>query len=138
MFLVIVCALRVPEDILSEMLEYISGVHETEKKYHHDTIKELNSEMELINTRTDKLTDLLLNDLITKEVYDRKLLQLQTRRKEITVKQQEHQEGNEEFKIALSTLLTLASKASGLFESSKTPLKRTLVTFVSRQHKLDR
>lgn len=44
--------------------------------------------------------------------------------------QEEHQDGNEEFKIALTTMVSLASKAPEIFKSSKTSVKRALVAFV--------
>lgn len=77
-----------------------------------------------------RLTDLLINDTITKDVYDRKFAQIQARRKEITILQAEHQDGNEEFKIALTTLVSLASKATEILKSSKTPVKRSLISLV--------
>lgn len=82
------------------------------------------------NRQLDRLTDLLINETINKEVYDRKFAQLQARRKEITVMQEEHQGGNEEFKIALTTMVSLASKAPEIFKSSKTSVKRALMAFV--------
>ena len=78
----------------------------------------------------DKLTDLLINGTITKEAYDRKFQRLQARRKEISVLLEEHQEGNEEFKVALTTMLSLASKAPEIFNSSKTEIKRDLINTV--------
>ncbi|MCE7887367.1 MAG: hypothetical protein DYH13_07690 [Alphaproteobacteria bacterium PRO2] len=86
--------------------------------------------MEQVNHQLDRLTDLLINETIDKGTYDRKLSQLQTRRQEITALQTEHQEGNEEFKIALTTLVSLASKAPEVFKSSKTEVKRALMGFV--------
>jgi len=83
-----------------------------------------------INAHMDRLTDLLINETITKEAYDRKFSQLQNRRKEISVMQEEHQGGNEEFKNALTTMISLASKAPEIFKSSKTEVKRALIGFV--------
>ena len=123
-------SIQVPKAYLPDIKEHINKTHESEKAYHIQSIKQLNDEMEQINVKTDTMTDLLISGTITKDVYDRKFSQLQQRRKEISALQEEHQEGNEEFKTALSALLTLTSKAPDMFKSSKTPLKRTLVTLV--------
>lgn len=86
--------------------------------------------MQRVNQQIDKLTDLLINKSITKDVYDRKFGELQKTRKGISVKQEEHQEGNEEFKTALTNMLTLASRAPEIFKSSKIALKRSLMALV--------
>lgn len=54
----------------------------------------------------------------------------QAKRKEITVLQEEHQDGNDAFKVALSTLVSLASQAPDIFKSSKTAVKRQLISLV--------
>lgn len=123
-------SIQVPKSYLPDILEHINNTHESEKAYHHNSIKALNDEMEKTNIQTDKLTDLLIAETITKEIYDRKFAQLQQRRKEITVLQEEHQDGNEEFKVALSALVSLASKAPEIFKSSKTTIKRQLISLV--------
>jgi site-specific DNA recombinase len=123
-------SIQVPKRILPDIIDHINSAHEAEKAYHHSSINALNDEMKKINIQADRITDLLINDTITKDVYDRKFTQIQDRRKEITVLLEEHQGGNEEFKIALTALTSLASKAPELFRSSKTPIKRHLISMV--------
>lgn len=48
----------------------------------------------------------------------------------ISVMQEEHQGGNEEFKNALTTMVSLASKAPEIFKSSKISVKCSLMVFV--------
>ncbi|MCB9989746.1 MAG: hypothetical protein H6867_00005, partial [Rhodospirillales bacterium] len=119
-----------PPDYLPQIIQHINNMHEAEKQYHHRSINSLNDEMTQINRQLDRLTDLLINETINKEVYDRKFAQLQAKRKEITVMQEEHQGGNEEFKIALTTMVSLAFKAPEVFKSSKISVKRALMAFV--------
>ena len=115
---------------MPEIIEHISKIHEAEKHYHRKAIESFNLELEQINVQMDKITDLLVNDTISKDTYDRKFSQLQTRRKEISTSQAEHQGGNEEFKHAITTLVSLSSKAPEIFRSSKTPIKRALISTV--------
>lgn len=123
-------SIQAPPAFLPEIIAHINKLHENEKQFHHDSINALNAEMQEVNHQLDRLTDLLINETINKATYDRKHSQLQTRRQEITTLQTEHQEGNEEFKIALTTLVSLASKAPEIFKSSKTEAKRALMGFV--------
>lgn len=123
-------SIQVPPAFLPDIIAHINRLHENEKQFHHDSIITLNAEMQEVNQQLDRLTDLLISQTINKETYDRKHSQLQTRRQEITALQTEHQEGNEEFKTALTTLVSLASKAPEIFKSSKTEVKRALMGFV--------
>ena len=82
--------------------------------------------MEHINTQID----LQFDETMNKEVYESKFSQLQYRRKEVSAMQEEHQGGNEEFKNALTTMVSLASKEPEKFKSSKTEVKRALSRFV--------
>ncbi len=121
---------QLPPAFLPRIIDHINKLHEAEKQYHHDSANALNAEMEQVNAQLDRLTDLLIGETIDKNAYDRKFSQLQARRKEISTRQEEHQGGDEEFKSALTALVSLASKAPKIFESSKTPVKRSLIAFV--------
>ena len=114
-----------------------SNIHEAEKHYHRNAIESLNLELEQINIQMDKITDLLVNDTISKDIYDRKFSQLQTRRKEISTAQEEHQGGNEEFKHTITTIMSLSSKAPEIFNGSKTSIKRELISTVFSNLKLN-
>ena len=67
---------------------------------------------------------------ITKDMYDRKYSQFVQRRQDINHLLEGHHEGNEKFKIAATMLVTLASKAIGIFDSSTTDEKRQLIGYV--------
>jgi hypothetical protein len=67
---------------------------------------------------------------ITKDAYDRKNTQLVNRRVEVNEQLERHHAGNEQFKIALSSLLELASKALELFDRSNTDEKRQLIGYM--------
>jgi len=123
-------SIRLPAQYLPDITAHIAKLHEAERQYHNESIEAMNTEMGQINAHMDRLTDLLINETITKEAYDRKFSQLQNRRKEISVVQEEHQGGNEEFKNALTTMVSLASKAPEIFKSSKTEVRRALIGFV--------
>ncbi|MGH1377064.1 MAG: hypothetical protein ACRBCK_12040 [Alphaproteobacteria bacterium] len=43
---------------------------------------------------------------------------------------EEHQDGNEDFKNAITTMASLASRAPDMLNSSKTGVKRALIAFV--------
>lgn len=71
-----------------------------------------------------------LNWWITKDIYNNKLSQLVGRQQEINLLLEQHHKGNEQFKIALSSLISLASHAYDIFASSSIDEKRTLLGYV--------
>jgi hypothetical protein len=69
---------------------------------------------------------------ITGEEYDRKAHELKDRQAEITLRIEQHQKGEGDYRTTLETLISVASRAAELFERSKTEQKRELLAFVSR------
>ena len=67
---------------------------------------------------------------ITRDIYDRKHQQIAERQQEINRLVQDSHEADSQFKIALSGLISIASKAPDLFEVRATPKKRLLIGFV--------
>lgn len=123
-------SLQIPEDVLSEIISELKQTHESEKQFHHDSIKRLHRESEDLAKKLDKLTDLLLEESITKDVYHKKHQAMIERQQEINRELEGHHEGNDQFKIALSMLVTLASKAWDIFQSSTIDEKRQLIGYV--------
>lgn len=63
--------------------------------------------------------------------------QLQNRRMEINALMERHTDADGEFKIALSTLLSLSSRIGDLFDRSKPEEKRRLIGFVFSNLQMD-
>lgn len=123
-------SIQIPANVLAEIMDHLRNSHESEKAYHHQSIKSLHRESEDIARKQDRLTDLLLDESITRDVYNNKLTQLVNRQQEINQQLEQHHKGNEHFKIALTSLITLASRAYDLFESSTIDEKRQLIGYV--------
>jgi DNA invertase Pin-like site-specific DNA recombinase len=121
--------IQVPKNVLFQIMDHLKNSHESEKDFHHQSIKSLHKESEEIAKKQDRLTDLLLDESITKDVYNNKLSQLISRQQEVNQLLEQHHKGNEQFKIAISSLITLASQAYDLFESSTIDEKRQLLGY---------
>jgi hypothetical protein len=67
---------------------------------------------------------------ITQDVYDKKARELKEEQAEIATRIEQHQQGEGEYRTTLESLISLASRASELFERSKTDQKRQLIAFV--------
>lgn len=123
-------SLQIPANILVEIIDDLRQTHESEKQFHNTSIKRLHQESEGLSKKLDKLTDLLLDASITKDVYNKKHQEITQRQYEINRELESHHEGNEQFKIALSMLVTLASRAWDIFKSSTTDEKRQLIGYL--------
>jgi site-specific DNA recombinase len=123
-------SLQIPANVLAEIIDDLRQTHESEKKFHNDSIKRLHRESEDLSKKLDKLTDLLLDESITKDVYHKKHQDMTQRQYEINRELESHHEGNDQFKIALSMLVTLASKSWDIFKSSTIDEKRQLIGYV--------
>ena len=67
---------------------------------------------------------------ITQDEYDKKARELKERQTEITLRIEQHQNGEGDFRTTLESLISLASRAAELFERSKAEQKRQLLAFV--------
>jgi len=123
-------SIQVPSNVWAEMVGHLRKSHESEKDFYHQSIKSLHKESEDIARKQDRLTDLLIDESITKDIYNNKLSQLINRQQEINQQLEQHHKGNEQFKIALSSLISLASHAYDIFASSTNDEKRQLLGYV--------
>ncbi len=123
-------SITIPEAVLEPMVDYLRQSHEAEVAYHQQKTKSLTDEIAEISRKMDSLTDLLIDKSITKDVYTQKHTLFQNRRMELNYELEQHMKGDGDYKIALSTLLSLSSRIYDLFESSKSDEKRRLIGFV--------
>jgi hypothetical protein len=76
------------------------------------------------------LLDLRLDKSITQDEYDKKARELKGRQNEIALRIEQHQEGEEDYRTTLESLISVGSRAADIFERSKTEQKRELIAFV--------
>ena len=67
---------------------------------------------------------------ITQDEYDKKAYELKQSQYDLNLKLKQYTEADEKFGITVNYLLDLASRAYGLFESSKIEQKRQLINFL--------
>lgn len=123
-------SIQIPDLVLTEIIDNLKETHESEKAFHYASIKSLHKESEEVTRKLDQVLDVFLDKSITKDEYDRKHTQLVARQQEINQRLEQHHSGNEQFKIALTSLITLASHAYDLFECSTIDEKRQLIGYV--------
>ncbi len=71
-----------------------------------------------------------LDQSITQDEYDIKAQELKQRQHEINIQTANHEKGDDSFRTTVESLLSVASQAYEIFESSKIEQKRQLIGFV--------
>jgi site-specific DNA recombinase len=122
--------IQVPPKLLDALLAHMKAGHEAENQFHRDAIEGLRREFDQLRERLATLLDLRLDKSITQDEYDNKARELKQRQTEIALRTEQHQKGEGDFRTTLESLISLASRASELFERSKTEQKRQLLAFV--------
>ncbi len=123
-------SIRIEQDILQAITEELKNSHESEKYFQHSAIVELEKENKKLQNKLDKLLDLLLDESITTDDYDKKCHEFKTRQYNINEQIKNYLRADETFKLTVNTVLSIASKAYELFESSNIEQKRKLINYV--------
>jgi len=127
-------SLQLPKGLINEVNDYISEADNAEKIICENLSIEINE----LDRQVDKLTQLLIDDAITHDIYERKLDKLRQKRAESSALIENYNKGGEDLSDALKTLLSIAHSSFNLFNSSKTPLKRELLILLFSNLQLTR
>ena len=123
-------SIQIPPKFLNALLAHMKASHEAENQFHRDAITRLRHEYDRVRGRLAVLLDLRLDKSITGDEYDRKARVLKGQQTEITLRIEQHQKGEGDYRTTLETLISLASRAAELFERSKTEQKHEFLAFV--------
>lgn len=120
----------IPQDKIDAVVNGLKKSHDNKNLYHERTIKELRSEYDTLQTKTSRALDVLLDNSITKDEYDRKITEIKERQYEINLLIEEHTKADENYYLTASTILNIAKGALDLFESSEPNEKRALLNYL--------
>jgi site-specific DNA recombinase len=123
-------SIQVPEKLLDALLAHLRVSHAAEQQFHADEVAALRREYDRVNGKLATLLDLRLDKSITAQEYDKKARELKQQQTEIGLRIEQHQKGDDEYRITLESLISLASRAVELFERSKAAEKRQLIALV--------
>lgn len=119
-----------PQDLLTDVLDYIDKTDDQEKQLNKTTAKELQSEQTQLAQKLSRLTDLLIDGSIGKDMYEAKNKDLQLRKQEIESRLNQMEEPAKDSQDTLGNVITMLSKSAEMFASSKTDQKRQMLGFV--------
>ena len=120
----------IPQSTIDEIIEGVKNSTQAKDVYHKNSIKTLRDEYNAIQVKLQRLTDLLIDGSVPKEVYDLKLQEFKNRQHDINLQMANHTDADENYYITVSTLLNIAKNALSLFESSETSEKRAILNLL--------
>ena len=120
----------IPQAKIDSIVEGLKKSNENKDVYHKEAIRSLRQEYDAIQIRLSRLTDLLLDQSITKDFYDNKLKEMKQKQYDINIQLENHTRADENYYITASTVLNLAKNALSLFESSEVLEKRAMLNFL--------
>lgn len=123
-------SIHLPESLAEALCEHLKKSHDSEIDYHEQAIISLEKENAQIQRKQDALLDLLLEQRITQDVYDTKQQELKTRQYQIHQELGAHHAADDSYRVTVSSLISLVSRAYQLFQSSKNEQKRRLINFM--------
>lgn len=127
----------IPQETIDKIVDGLKKSNESKNLYHKNSINGLRQEYDTIQTRITRLTDLFIDQSITKDIYDTKLKELKEKQHDIDLQLQDHTQADENYYITASTMLNLAKNALKLFESSEVQEKRALLNYLLQNSVVD-
>ena len=125
------------DEAIATITEYLKDVHKSEQMFFKEEQTLLRRELDKLQNRLSKMYDDKLDGVIDDELYQQKFKEMKARQQEIVAKMQRHVKADETFYITANAVLSLASRAKELFESSEVDEKRQLLNFVFQNLSLD-
>jgi len=125
---------RIPQETIDEIVEGLKQSNESKSLYHSNSVDALQKEYVAIQSKIDRLMDLLLDSSITKDDYDRKLKELKQNQYEVNIQIEDHTRADESYYVTASTVFNLAKNALTLFESSEVPEKRAILNYLLQNY----
>lgn len=123
-------SIEVPEKLLDALLAHMKTSHDAETQFHRDAIVGLRRDYDQTMERLATLLDLRLDKSITQDEYDKKARELKEKQTEFALRIEQHQQADGDYRTTLESLISVASRAADIFESSKIDDQRQLMAFV--------
>lgn len=119
--------IKLTDDQKDKIVEFLKEHHTNESKYHKNRINRLRGEYDNLQTKLESLLDLMVDKVITKKDYAKKLRDYKSSQELIGVELEELTNADGDYHITAGLVLSLAQRAEELFESSDPVEKRQLL-----------
>ena len=112
-------AFAMPQDFLTDVLDYIEKTDQEEKRLNKTTSKELEAKRSQLIQKQSRVADLLIDGSLAKDIFDAKNKEIQLRRQDIEnrLKEMEVPVAPKDGQQSLGGVVTTLSKSAEIFTS---------------------
>jgi len=130
-------SLQLSPEWIDELVEALRATNEAKVDFHRKEIIRLESEYNVLQRRIDALPTLLVDRVITNDVYHRCLKEWKESQYDINIQLEDYTKADEDYHITVSEVLNMARRALDVFESSEIHEKRQLLNYLLQNPRLE-
>ena len=120
-----------------QIVQFLRENHEYKARFYKDELKRLNGRFEALQMQKEKLLDLLIQDHISQEDYDGRLLKITNEQQSIHTERESFGNADHKYHVTAKHVLELARRASELFKRANAEEKNQLLRLVLSNVQLD-
>lgn len=114
----------ISEDTQNQLLDKLRESTEMEVVFHKAQITRIQTEYNNIKAKQNRLLDALLDQSITKDIYDKKHQELQDQMQVLEIEMSEHSKADYEYQNTVATVISVARRAKTIFDNSSEPARK--------------
>jgi len=133
----ILSSIQLSEEEVNKVIEGCRAASGAEVEFHRKEISRLVNEYTILQSRIEGLLALLLDGVITREVYEAKLKEWKDKQYDVNLQMEDYTRADETYLVTMGTILNLASRALKIFEGSEIPEKRLLLKYLLQNPRVD-
>ena len=127
----------VPPETLNDVLYHLKGSNEAEKEFHRAEMGRLQGELTRATDRYERLTELLLDRVLSAEDYETQRQKIAAKRNELLEGMKKYQQVDDTFSMMLGNVITMCSRAYEIYQISSNAEKRELINLLFSNLKLN-
>ena len=124
------CFEDITEAIQNRLVKELREETEAEVAFHKAQISRIRSQHDQTKQKDDRLLEAFLDESITKAVYDKKHQELHDKLQLLGIELEEHIQADYDYQTTVAMVVSLASRAKEIFESSEIYEKRAFISYL--------
>lgn len=129
--------IKLSQKRIDEIVEALKITEQSKNKFQQQQFKELRNEHDRISNRISVMYVDRLDGRITTDEYDKNVKEFKEKQDDLLFQMRKYNNADKTFYITANHILSLAQRASEIFESSQVEEKRQLLNFLFRNLQLD-
>ena len=114
----------ISEDTQNQLVDKLRESTEMEKVFHKAQITRIQTEYNNTKAKQNRLLDALLDQSITKDIYDKKHQELQDQMQLLEIEMSEHSKADYEYQNTVAVVISVARRAKTIFDNSSEPARK--------------